>query len=64
MKIAYLLSFSVLVVLMTTVVGAVGSADDAAPISTQQQSAQADTQLLTQLNAAPTFSDSTLRRPF
>ncbi|MBM0105454.1 hypothetical protein JM946_11880 [Steroidobacter sp. S1-65] len=63
MKTAYLVSCSVLVVLMTTVVGAVGS-DVATPSSTVQQSASADTDLLVQLNSAPTFSDSTLRRPF
>ena len=63
MKTAYLVSFSVLVVLMTTVVGAVGS-DDSTSTSSVQQSVQADTELLTQLNSTPTFSDSTLRRPF
>lgn len=63
MKTAYLVTFSVLVVLMTTVVGAVSS-DDTAQTKAAQQSVQADTALLSQLNSAPTFSDSTLRRPF
>ena len=65
MKISHLLSFGVLVGLMTTVGGAVVSADDAAaPVSTVQQSVQADMELLSKLNSQPTFSDSTLRRPF
>jgi hypothetical protein len=65
MKISHLLSFGVLVGLMTTVGGAVVSADDAAaPVGTIQQSQQVEMELLTQLNSQPTFSDSTLRRPF
>jgi hypothetical protein len=62
MKISYLVSCSVLVGLVMTVGGAVVSADDAAPVGSIQ-SEQAEMQLLTQLNAEPTFSDSTLRRP-
>ncbi|HEY0684995.1 MAG TPA: hypothetical protein VGD45_21835 [Steroidobacter sp.] len=62
MKTAYLLSISVLVVLMTTVVGV--SANDAASVDTVQPSAPVDTEMLSQLNSQPTFSDSTLRRPF
>lgn len=64
MKISTLVSCSVLVGLMTMVGGAVVSADNAAPASSIQQSIPADTELLAQLNTQPTFSDSTLRRPF
>lgn len=65
MKISHVVSFGVLVGLLTTVGGAVVSADNAAaPVSsTVQQSGQADMESLTQLNSQPTFSDSTLRRP-
>lgn len=65
MKISQLVSLSVLVGLVTTVGGAVVSANDATPpASTVQQSEQTEMELLTQLSAQPTFSDSTLRRPF
>ncbi len=63
MKISHIVSFGVLVGLMTTVGGAVVSADNVVPVSTVQQSVQADVESLTQLNSQPTFSDSTLRRP-
>jgi hypothetical protein len=65
MKMSHVVSFGVLVGLLTTVGGAVVSADNtAAPVITVQQSGQVDMELLTQLNSQPTFSDSTLRRPF
>ena len=64
MKISHLLSCGVLVGLMTMVGGAVVSADNVAPASAMEQAGPADNQLLAQLNAEPTFSDSTLRRPF
>lgn len=64
MKIAYVLSLSVFI--GVTAVASVVSADKAAPaLSTSADGTdEAQTKLIAKLNAQPTFSDSTLRRPF
>jgi hypothetical protein len=64
MKISHILAFSALLGVMSTVGGAVVSADDAAASSNTFRSASTETEILATLSAQPTFSDSTLRRPF
>jgi hypothetical protein len=65
MKIAHTLFLSAF--LGVAAVGAVVGADTSSlrlGSTADTQSAQDETKLLTKLNSQPTFSDSTLRRPF
>lgn len=63
MKIAYVLSLTF--VLGVTAVGVVVGADKEAPsVVTAAGPDQGEAKLIAKLNSQPTFSDSTLRRPF